>query len=141
MKLTEHFSLSEFIKSYTADRWKIDNTPQTDDIIDNLRELCINVLEPIRNEWNKPLKINSGYRCPALNRKVKGARNSQHKLGKAVDIEFKNVPNRELYEWIKANLEFDQLILEFHNPAIPDSGWVHVSFSADKNRKQALEIK
>lgn len=141
MKLSEHFTLKEFTQSYLAQRLKIDNTAP-EKVVVKLKDLCENVLEIIRSEYNRPITINSGYRCSPLNKAVKGVRTSQHLKGEAADIEMKGVSNREIFDWIKNNVpEFDQLILECHNPEIPDSGWVHVSFKKGANRKQALELK
>jgi len=140
MKLSNNFYLKEFVKSYTADRLQIDNTP-TLDVIENLERLCLNVLQPIRDHFGVSVKVNSGFRCKDLNKKVRGKITSQHIKGEAADIEIEGISNASLYDWIKNNLDFDQLILEYYNRDIPDSGWVHVSYKKGKNRKQALLIK
>lgn len=137
MYLSPSFSLSEFVKSPTAIRLGIDNTP-TDNVIENLRELCINVLQPIRNKWGLPVVINSGYRSPALNKAVGGASSSQHVLGQAADIEIMGVNNADLWKFIRSNLPFDQLIAEYLQPNDPNAGWIHVSYKKFENRKQAL---
>jgi len=140
MKLSEHFDLSEFIKSDFAIRNSIDNTP-SQEIITRLQQLCCNVLESVRLHYNKPIKINSGYRGSALNKAIGGSESSQHCKGEAADIEIMGVDNRELALWIKANIDFDQLILEFYDKKEkdPNSGWVHVSYvSNSKNRKSVL---
>lgn len=85
MKLSENFSLSEFTRSDTADRLGIDNTP-SGEVVANLTELCRAVLQPLREAWGEPLRINSGYRCPALNKAVGGVKTSQHVTGNACDI-------------------------------------------------------
>jgi zinc D-Ala-D-Ala carboxypeptidase len=139
MQISEHFSLKEMTESYTATRLKIDNSPPND-VIENLKLLCQNVLEPIRKHFGKPVKINSAYRCPALNKAVGGASNSQHVVGSAADIEVPGVANEELAKWIEKNLTFDQLIREFMKPNDPTAGWVHVSFSKARNRKQSIKI-
>ena len=136
-KLSANFSLSELIKSETALRNGLDNTP-TQQVVDNLRTLCENVLQPVREGYGVAVKVNSGYRAPDVNAAVGGSRTSDHCKGQAADIEIPGVPNAELAEWIKDNLEFTQLILEFYTPGIPDSGWVHVSFDANNLKKQAL---
>ncbi len=136
MQLTENFSLHEMTKSETALRHGIDNTPD-DEALENLRALCENVLQPIRNELG-PVKVNSGYRGPEVNRVVGGAKNSDHMKGMAADIEIPSMPNAELAEWIAENLEFTQVILEFYTPGIPDSGWVHVSYDPSDLRNQKL---
>jgi uncharacterized protein YcbK (DUF882 family) len=139
-QLSEHFSLEEFTKSQSASRLRIDNTAP-EDVIKNLTNLCIHVLEKIRLNYGKPVIINSGYRSPALNKVIGGAKNSQHMSGQAADIEIPGIDNRFLFNWIKDNLQFDQLILEFHRDGVPDSGWVHISWNSNRNRRQILEIK
>lgn len=139
MKLTENFSLQEMIKSQTGERKKIDNTP-TQEVIDNLKLLCENVLEKVRAHFGRPIMVNSGYRGPKLNKAIGGAKNSQHLTGQAADIEIPGLDNKVVFDWIKDNLDFDQIILEYYKPGIPDSGWVHVSWNNKKNRKQVLKI-
>lgn len=140
MQLSQHFTLEEMTKSQTASRKGIDNTPSPE-VIENLKQLCENVLEYIRVRFGKPITVNSGYRGPKLNKVIGGAKNSQHMTGQAADIEIAGVDNKVLFNWIKDNMEFDQLILEYYKEGIPDSGWVHVSWSSNGNRKQSLLIK
>lgn len=140
MKLTQHFTLEEMTKSQTGSRKGIDNTASPE-VVENLKQLCENVLEKIRAHFAKPLTINSGYRGPKLNKAIGGAKTSQHLTGQAADIEIAGVDNLTLFSWIRDNLEFDQLILEYHKIGIPDSGWVHVSWNSSSNRKQVLTIK
>jgi hypothetical protein len=140
MKLSQHFSLEEMIKSQTGSRKGIDNTPGPEAIA-NLVYLCVNVLEKIRAHFAKPIIINSGYRCAKLNKAIGGASKSQHLTGEAADIEIAGVDNQLLFAWIRDNLEFDQLILEYHKIGVPESGWVHVSWKSSGNRKQVLIIK
>lgn len=140
MNLGKYFTLEEMIKSQTALRRGIDNIP-SDDELECLFELVKNVLDPIREHFGKPVTVNSGYRGKKLNKAIKGSKNSQHCKGQAADIEIIGISNYELACWIRDNMEFDQLILEFHNRKVPDSGWVHVSWvSPKKNRKQTLTI-
>jgi len=142
MKLSANFDLNEFIKSDYAIRNNINNTPSAEGVV-KLSNLCLNVLEIIRSYFNKPIKITSGYRCTALNRDIGGSESSQHCKCEAADIEIMGIDNRELALWIKANIDFDQLILEFYNPKEKDfnSGWVHVSYvSSSKNRKSILTV-
>ena len=139
MKLSQHFSLEEMTKSQTASRKGINNTPGEKEI-ENLKQLCEHVLEYIRVRFGKPITVNSGYRGPALNKAIGGAKNSQHMTGQAADIEIVGVDNKVLFSWIKDNMEFDQLILEYYKEGIPDSGWVHVSWNSQGNRKQVLTI-
>jgi len=136
MKLSKNFTLSEFTKSQTALRQGIDNTPQGEHL-DAAKELFENVVQPVRDHFGVTV-INSGYRGPALNEAVGGSSNSQHCKGQAVDIECPGTSNYEVAKWIEDNLDFDQLILEFYTPGIPDSGWVHVSYKTEDNRKSVL---
>ena len=127
MKLTEHFSLEEFVKSPTADKYKIDNTPSYR-TQEQLKKLCNEVLEPIRIKYGKPIKITSGYRCPELNRKIGGARNSDHIFGDAVDFKPVNGSVKELFdlaEQMVKNKEITcrQLIDEYNY------SWVHISIN------------
>ena len=140
-KLTKNFILKEFIKSQTADSLKIDNTP-TQEIVNKLRLVCEKVLQPLRAKLNKPIVINSGYRCPQLNNAIKGAKNSQHVLGEAVDFEIMGMNNYELACWVRDNMDFDQLILEYATnlKQNPNNGWVHVSYKSSGNRHQCLTI-
>ena len=137
MKLSGHFSLAELTKSQTATRKGIDNKP-TLDHIENLTELCTQVLEPTRRNFGKPMVISSGYRSEELCEAIGSSKNSQHAKGEAADFEMFGVDNKELAKYIKNNLVFDQLILEFYNPDDPSSGWVHCSYSKEENKKQSL---
>ena len=137
MKLSGHFSLAELTKSQTATRKGIDNKP-TLDHIENLTELCTQVLEPTRRNFGKPMVISTGYRSEELCEAIGSSKNSQHAKGEAADFEMFGVDNKELAKYIKNNLVFDQLILEFYNPDDPSSGWVHCSYSKEENRKQSL---
>lgn len=138
MQLSEHFKLSEFTKSETAIRKRIDNTPGPAHAA-NLKKVCEKILEPVRKHFGKPVRINSGYRGPALNAAVGGSSKSQHCNGQAVDFEIDGLPNPELAKWVSENCEFDQIILEFYDPKEgPNSGWVHASYAEGANRKQKL---
>ena len=138
MQLSPHFKLNEFTKSDTAIRKRIDNTPGPTHA-SNLKKVCEKILEPVRNHFGKPVRINSGYRGPALNAAVGGSSKSQHCNGQAVDFEIDGLPNPELAKWVSQNCEFDQIILEFYNPKEgPNSGWVHASYAEGANRKQIL---
>jgi len=137
MKLSANFSLSELTKSQTAIRHGIPNEPSPDHI-DNLKLLCINILQPIRSEFNKPVIISSGFRTPELCIRIGSSINSQHAKGQAADFEIPSISNGELALWIKNHLEFDQLILEFHDKHQPHSGWIHCSYCDKDNRNQSL---
>ena len=140
MKLSEHFDLNEFTRSDYAKRNGINNLPNAEQT-DNLRELCINILEPIRKHFQIPILISSGFRSKELNTAIGGAKNSQHTTGEAVDIDHdlsaNVVTNRMIFDFIIKNLQFDQAIFEFGTKDNPD--WVHVSYvSGNKNRNQIL---
>jgi zinc D-Ala-D-Ala carboxypeptidase len=137
MNLTKNFTLSEMIKSDTALRHDMDNTPNGAQTA-NLKLLVEKVLQPVRDHYAKGVKVNSGFRHPEVNAKVGGSRTSDHCNGMAADIEIPGVPNHELAEWIKANLSYTQLILEFYTRGVPDSGWVHVSYDPANLKKQDL---
>ncbi len=136
-QLTKNFSLAEMVKSETALRHGMENNPGPDEI-NNLLNLCANVLQPIRDHYQKGVKVNSGYRSPDVNAKVGGSRTSDHTRGMAADIEIPGVPNADLAKWVKENLSYTQLILEFYTPGVPDSGWVHVSYDPANLKKQDL---
>ena len=137
MNLTKNFTLEELTKSETALRHDMDNTPGQAEV-DNLLALAENVLQPVRDHFGKGVKVNSGFRHPEVNAKVGGSKTSDHCKGQAADIEIPGVANAELAQWIADNLEFRQLILEFYQIGVPDSGWVHVSWVAGDNKKQVL---
>jgi hypothetical protein len=136
-QLTANFSLHELTKSETALRLDMPNEPGATEIA-NLTLLAGEVLQKVRDHYGKGVKVNSGYRSPDVNAKVGGSRTSDHCRGMAADIEIPGVPNAELAEWIKANLPFTQVILEFYTQGIPDSGWVHVSYDPANLKKQTL---
>lgn len=138
MRLNKNFVLSEFLKSDTGTRKGIDNTPP-DSAVKNLKLLVDTILQPVADEF-KTVVINSGFRSPELNVAIGGATNSQHLSGLAADIEVPGVSNYTLACWIRDNLKFDQLILEYYTPGSPNSGWVHVSTSNSKLRNEVLTI-
>lgn len=140
MKLGRYFSLAEMTSSQTASRKGIENVPNTQEL-ENLKSLVYFVLDPIRDFFKLPVTVNSGFRCQKLNKAIGSKPSSQHTQGKAADIEIPTVDNLELAKWIRDNLKFDQLILEYHTVGDPRSGWVHVSWdSEEKNRQQVLTI-
>ena len=145
MHLSPHFTLLEMTKSQTAVRRGIANELNPDKpgdagIIGDLRHLCLDILEPVRVAFGVPFSPSSGYRSPALNAALGSKPTSQHILGQAVDLELPGVPNVRLARWIRDHLKYDQLILEFHEPGIPASGWVHVSLKEVGNRRRVLTI-
>ena len=137
MQLSGHFSLSELTKSQTAERKGIDNKP-TLEHIENLTELCTHILEPTRRNFGKPMVITSGYRSEELCEAIGSKTTSQHAKGEAADFEMFGLDNKSLAKYIKNNLIFDQLILEFYKNDDPASGWVHCSYNKEENRKEAL---
>jgi zinc D-Ala-D-Ala carboxypeptidase len=141
MQLSEHLSLAEVTKSDTAKRRGISNMP-TEAHLANFKLLAENIFEPIRKHFAKPIFISSGYRSAELNKAIGGAASSQHCSGEAIDIDMDGRPggvtNKMVFDFIKDNLNFDQLIWEFGTDANPD--WVHVSYeSTGKQRKQILK--
>ena len=136
VRLSENFTLSEFTKSQTAERKGIDNTPG-EEHLEAAKHLFSNVVQKVRDNFGVTV-INSGYRGPELNEAIGGSERSQHCKGEAVDIECPGTANYDVAAWIQDNLDFDQLILEFYKPGIPDSGWVHVSYKSEGNRMSVL---
>lgn len=137
MNLTKNFTLSELTKSETALRKGLDNAP-TQDVISALQTLAVNVLQPVRDHYGVGVKVNSGYRSPEVNASVGGSKTSDHCKGFAADIEIPGVANAELAAYIRDELQFTQLILEFYTPGVPDSGWVHVSYDPANLKKQVM---
>lgn len=129
MKISKNFSLEEFTHSDTAQRLKIDNTPETEQII-NLCALVHHVLQPLRDHYGMPVKISSGYRCPALNKAVGGVSRSQHMRGQAADIKIPDVTPTHIADYIANHLPYDQVILY--------PTFVHVSYSIQANRRHRL---
>ena len=137
-RISKNFTLEEFTASDTAKAKGISNIPSTQQVA-NLCALVHHVLQPLRNAMGQEIKIGSGYRCPKLNAAVGGVSNSQHLNGEAADlcIDGDKLKGKRWFDWIKAHVVFDQLIME-HNAK--GSYWVHVSYRADgKNRKQVIE--
>ena len=140
MKLTANITLDELTKSQTAERKGINNNPGPQQI-ENIKALAVNVLQPVRSHFDKPLIISSGFRCAQLCIEIGSKITSQHVADDdcaAADFEIPGVDNRELAIWIKNELEFDQLILEFYRDNEPTSGWIHCSYSTNHNRNQSL---
>lgn len=135
MNLTENFTLNELIYSVTAEKNKIDNLPSVQ-VIANLKSLCENVLQPLRNALGCPIVITSGFRCAVLNKKVGGQSNSQHLMGQAADLVVPQKNLKDVFNYIKSHLNYDQLLYEYSKT----DKWIHVSFRNDgHNRKQAID--
>jgi zinc D-Ala-D-Ala carboxypeptidase len=140
-KISKHVSYREGVKSNTAMRLNIDNTPGEYQL-GNMNAVALNIFEPLREWVGGPIKINSFYRCVALNKAIGGSSRSQHCDGRAIDIDdtFGYKTNAEMYEYIKENLNFDQMIWEFGTDENPD--WVHISYvSEEQNRNRCLKAK
>jgi zinc D-Ala-D-Ala carboxypeptidase len=141
MKISDHVSFKEAIKSNTALRRGIDNTPNRYEQT-NMEIIAEKIFEPLREWAGGPIKINSFYRCEELNRAIGGSSRSQHCEGRAMDIDdtFGYKTNAEMFDYIRDNLSFDQIIWEFgdeNNPA-----WVHVSYvSEDQNRLRVMKAE
>ena len=137
--ISKHISYKEGVHSITAIRKGIDNEPNEEQLA-NMKLVANNVFEPLRVFINGPIKVNSFFRSPDLNKAIGGSTKSQHCKGQAIDIDdtYGKATNAEMYWWIKENLDFDQMIWEFGNNDNPD--WVHVSYvSPDKNRNRCLK--
>ena len=137
--ISKHISYKEAVYSRTAQRRDIYNHPENDQA-DNMRLIAEQVFEPLRSWVGGPIKINSFFRSPELNTAIGGSTKSQHCQGQAIDLDdtFGRATNAEMYEFIKENLDFDQMIWEFGDDNNPD--WVHVSYvSKDKNRNRCLK--
>jgi hypothetical protein len=136
-RISKNFTLEEFTASDTSKAKGISNIPNTQQVA-NLCALVHHVLQPLRDAMGQEIKIGSGYRCPRLNAAVGGVSNSQHLNGEAADlcIDGDRIKGKRWFDWIKAHVEFDQLIMEHNSKG---SYWVHVSYRAGKNRKQVIE--
>lgn len=135
MRLTENFTLESMLSSQTATRLEILEQFQPSQIvINNLKTLCENILQPLRTAIGKPVNVTSGYRCPKLNKRIGGDKNSQHLLGQAADIQVEGMSTIEIISAIKKlNLPVDQCIEEFGQ-------WVHISHRT-KNRNEFLKAE
>lgn len=135
MRLTQNFTLNELTYSVTANVNKIDNRPSVQ-VVANLKAVCENVLQPLRDNLGVPVIISSGFRCAELNKKIGGRPNSQHLTGQAVDFIVPQRNLKDVYNYIKHNLPYDQLLYEYS----PLDKWIHVSYRTDgHNRKQAFD--
>jgi zinc D-Ala-D-Ala carboxypeptidase len=139
MKLSNNLSLAEMTKSSTAQRRGIDNMP-TPEHMENMKVLAEKIFQPIREHFNRPILISSGYRSKALNDAIGGSQTSQHSIGEAIDIDMDGttLSNTDVFNYIKDNLEFDQLIWEFGNDEKPD--WVHVSYKANGPQRKSILV-
>ena len=136
MNLSRNFTLQELIKSDTAIRKGIDNNPNADQI-EKLKALCENILQPVRDHFGR-VKVTSGYRSVELCMAIGSSANNQHAKSEAADFEVMGTDNAELADWIKNNLDYDQLILEYYTPGEPNSGWIHCSYIPEGRRASFL---
>ena len=139
MNLSTNLSLLEVTKSQTAVRHGIDNTPNAAQL-ENLKRVSEKVFQPIREHFNTPIYISSGFRCEDLNTRIGGSRTSSHCKGEALDLDMDgrgSITNRQIFDYVRANLQFDQLIYEFGDDQNP--GWVHISYKKAGNRNQVLK--
>jgi len=136
MNLSRNFSLSELTKSDTAIRKGINNNPSAEQV-EKLKILCENILQPVRDRFGR-VTVTSGFRSVELCIAVNSSANSQHAKAEACDFECPGVDNAEVADWIKNNLEYDQLILEFYTPGEPNSGWIHCSYVPEMRRASCL---
>lgn len=137
-QLSKYTTLQEVIKSNTASVLQIQNIPNSEQV-ENLRLVCTEVFDKVREHFGKPIGITSGFRSPELNKRIGGSKTSQHLEGKALDIDgdlLGGICNKDIFDFIKNNCTFDQLIWEFGTENAPD--WVHVSYNKGINRKQIL---
>jgi len=143
MKLSNNLTLSEMLASDTAKRKGIENYPENTSHIDNMRLLAENIFQPIREAFCVPIFVSSGYRSIQLNIAIGGSSStSQHMKGEAMDLDadrYGKITNSQIFNFIKDELDFDQLIWEYGDSENPD--WVHVSYKSDGNRKQILKVK
>lgn len=131
MNLSKNFTLEEMTDTSTG----LPNNPSKKEI-NNLKLLCENILQPLRDFIGEPITVNSGYRSESVNKEVKGAKNSAHMLGTAADITMNSKDNnKKMFEWIRENCEFRQLINEY------DYSWIHIEYRTGDNKKQVLNIK
>ena len=136
MNLSRNFTLQELIKSDTAIRLDINNNPNSGQI-EKLKDLCENILQPVRDHFGR-VKITSGFRSVELCEAIGSSSRSQHAKAEAADFECVGVDNAELADWIKDNLPYDQLIVEYYTPGEPNSGWIHCSYVSDQPRASYL---
>ena len=142
MKLSKNLTLKECIRSGTADRLGIDNTPD-EWATENLKKVAEHIFQPLRDHFGVPVYVSSGYRSPDLNRAIGGSKRSQHMEGRALDLDadvFGDISNAEIFHYIRECLEFDQVVWEFGDEDNPS--WVHVSYvHGGTNRKRCLKAR
>jgi hypothetical protein len=141
MQLSKNLTLAEATKSQTAVRLGIKNVPNEQQI-ENLKLVAKHVFQPLRDHFNVAIAVSSGFRSPAINKAIGGSKTSEHMEGRALDLDadvFGGITNKEIFDYIKNNLDFNQLIWEFGGKDNPE--WVHVSYREGSNKKQVLRAK
>lgn len=133
MMLSPNFSLDEMCRSDAATRLGIDNTPPAA-AVGNLKDLCVNILEPLRHYMGKPVLVSSGFRNMKVNQLLGGAEKSQHLYGQAADIRIQGVSNDMIYSYICSMLPYDQVIAEHLSATDGAKGWIHVSYVTNGRR-------
>ena len=138
-KISKHVSYKEGIRSRTADRMGLDNTPNEEQL-KCMKEIAENLFEPLREWVGGPIKINSFFRGEPVNTAIGGSKYSQHMKGQAMDIDdtFGHKTNAEMYHYIKDNLDFDQMIWEFGTDKNPN--WLHISWVSHRPNRKKLTI-
>lgn len=137
--ISKHITVKEATQSATATRLKIDNTPSAE-VLANMKLVAEKCFEPLREWYGKPIRINSFFRSVELNRAVKGSKTSDHLKGMAIDLDTgSNSENLKLFNWLKDNVEFKQLIHEYGDKSGPE--WLHISYDPKDLRTQILYIK
>ncbi len=139
MKLSNNLSLAEVTKSQTAIRHGIDNNPSAEEL-ENLKRVAERVFQPVREHFATPIYVSSGFRCVELNTRIGGSATSSHCNGEALDLDMDGrgtITNKQIFDYVRQTLEFDQLIYEFGDDTNP--AWVHVSIRKDNNRNQVLK--
>lgn len=138
MNISKNLTLAEATKSQTASRLGISNTPGKEEL-ESLKLVAEKVFQPVREHFKVPIAVTSGYRSPALNKAIGGAKRSEHMMGRALDLDadiYGGVTNKQIFEFVRDNLTFNQLIWEFGDDDSPD--WVHVSYRPSGNKKEIL---
>jgi zinc D-Ala-D-Ala carboxypeptidase len=139
MRLSKNLTLREATKSITAKRLGIENEPEAWET-KNLSVIAEEVFQKVRDHFGVPIAVTSGYRSKELNAAIGGSKRSQHIQGRALDLDahvYGKVTNADIFNYIKENLDFDQLIWEFGTDSEPD--WIHVSYiRTDENKKRCL---
>ena len=138
MQISKHFNMQEVVKSQSAIRLGIDNS-LPDELYEYVIDVAENILEPVREFFNAPVRVSSWYRSPALNKAIGGSKTSDHCFGCAVDFEVDGISNKQVAIYIRDNLKFKQLILEFYTSGKPNSGWVHCSYLEGRNTNEVLK--